>query len=142
MTDDSPVYHTLSVHLCCAKMIARFDNRSAIAKFYMSLVWSTVPDEVPLFWRYPNFLTTQCRTGGRKSRAKKQPDLFSQFNRTLTRDRQTHSHSKYPCQHSVVRVKNQHLTQTTSRSRAKCGVVLVHIIIQAVSKFRAIFLSI
>jgi len=76
------------------------------------------------------------------SHAKKQPDLFSHFNRTLTRDRQTHSHSKYPCQHSIVRVKNQHLTQTTSRSRAKCGVVLVHMIIQAVSKFRAIFLSI
>jgi len=40
--------------------------------------------EVPFFWRYLNFLKTQCTIGRRKP----QPDSFSRFNRTPTCDRQ------------------------------------------------------
>jgi len=33
---DSPVYHALSVHLSRAKLITRFDDRYAVAKFSQS----------------------------------------------------------------------------------------------------------
>ena len=33
LTDDGPVYHAVSVHLSGAKLIARFDDRYAVAKF-------------------------------------------------------------------------------------------------------------
>ena len=34
--DDGPVYHALSVHLSRAKLITRFDDRYAVAKFSKS----------------------------------------------------------------------------------------------------------
>jgi len=45
LTDDGPVYHALSVHLSRAKLITRFDDRYAVAKFSTSEVWDKVPDE-------------------------------------------------------------------------------------------------
>ena len=33
LTDDGPVYHALSVHICRAKLITRFDDQYAVAKF-------------------------------------------------------------------------------------------------------------
>ena len=36
--DDGPVYHALSVHLSRAKLITRFDDRYAVAKFSKSEV--------------------------------------------------------------------------------------------------------
>ena len=44
MTDDEPVYHTLSVHLFQAKLITRFDDRYAVAKFSKSVVEDKVPE--------------------------------------------------------------------------------------------------
>ena len=44
LTDDGPVNHAPSVHLCRAKSIARFDDRYAVAKFSMSRVSDKVPD--------------------------------------------------------------------------------------------------
>jgi len=73
LTDDGPVYHALSVHLSLAKLITRFDDRYAVAKIFMSGVREKVPEGSTLnyFWRYPNFLTTQCRIGGRKLTCRK-----------------------------------------------------------------------
>ena len=34
----------LGVHLSRAKLITRFDDRYAVAKFYKSRVWSKVPE--------------------------------------------------------------------------------------------------
>ena len=36
LTDDGPVYHALSAHLSRAKLITRFDDRYAVAKFSKS----------------------------------------------------------------------------------------------------------
>jgi len=51
LTDDSPVYHTLSVHLSPAKLITLFVDRYAVAKFSMSCVCS----KVLLFLQVPEF---------------------------------------------------------------------------------------
>ena len=45
--------------------------------------------EVPLFLEIPNFLLTQCWTGGRKLACQNQLDSFSCFDRTPTCDRRT-----------------------------------------------------
>jgi len=44
LNDDGPVYHALSVHLSRTKLITRFDDRYAVAKFSNSGVWDKVPD--------------------------------------------------------------------------------------------------
>ena len=43
LTNDSPVCHALSVHLSRAKLITRFDDQYAVAKFSKSRVCSKVP---------------------------------------------------------------------------------------------------
>ena len=57
MTDDGPVYHTLSVQLSRAKSITRLDARYAVAKFSKSRVWSKVPEGIslPLFLEIHEF---------------------------------------------------------------------------------------
>ena len=50
LTDDGPVYHALSVHLSPAKLITRFDDRYAVAKFSKSRVWSKVQEESSLIF--------------------------------------------------------------------------------------------
>ena len=61
----SSFYSHSSVHLSWAKLITRFDDGYAEAKFSKSRVWVKVPEQnaMPLLWRYPNFLSTQCRIG-------------------------------------------------------------------------------
>jgi len=68
LTDDGPVYHALSVRLSRAKLITRFDDRYAVAKFSLSPELRTkFHREVLLFLEIIEyFLLTQCRTGGRK----------------------------------------------------------------------------
>jgi len=44
VTDDGPVYQALSVHLSRAKLITRFDDRYAVAKFSKSGVYDKVPE--------------------------------------------------------------------------------------------------
>jgi len=44
---------------------------------------------VPLFWRYPNFLVTQCRIGQKKHRL----DPFPRFDTIPTCDTQTNEHT-------------------------------------------------
>jgi len=60
MTDDGPVYHALEVHLCRAKLITHFDDRSIVVKFSKSRVWDSSRGKYLYFWRYHNFLITQC----------------------------------------------------------------------------------
>ena len=55
MTDNGPVYHVLSVHLCRAKLIKRFDDRYAVAKFSKSGVWDKVPKESTFTLKIPEF---------------------------------------------------------------------------------------
>jgi len=43
-TDDGPVYYALSVHLSLAKLITRFGDPYAVAKFSKSKVWDKVPE--------------------------------------------------------------------------------------------------
>jgi len=49
--DDSPVYHALSVHLSRAKLITRFDDRYAVAKYSKSRVWSKIPEGSTLIFK-------------------------------------------------------------------------------------------
>jgi len=51
MTDDGPVYRALSIHLSPAKLITRFDDRYAMAKFSKSRVWSNVPEGSTLIFK-------------------------------------------------------------------------------------------
>jgi len=44
LIDDGPVYHALSVHLSRAKLITRFDDRYAVAKFSKSGLSDKVPE--------------------------------------------------------------------------------------------------
>jgi len=56
LTDDGPVYRALSVHLSRAKLITRFDDRYAVAKFSLSPeLGANVQREVPLFLKVPEF---------------------------------------------------------------------------------------
>ena len=72
LIDDGPVYYALSVHLCRAKSITRFDDRSAEAKFSQSRLWDKVPDgKYPDFCRYANFFKSQYRTGRKKPPSQK-----------------------------------------------------------------------
>ena len=50
LTDDGPVYHALSVHLSGAKLISRFDDRYAVAKFLSPEFRTKFQREVPLFF--------------------------------------------------------------------------------------------
>ena len=45
LTDDGPVYHALSVHLSRDKLITRFDDQYAVAKFSKSGVYEQVPEK-------------------------------------------------------------------------------------------------
>jgi len=89
MTNDGPVYHALSVHLSRAKLITRFDDRYAVAKFSKSDFRTKFQREVPLFLEITEFLLTQCRTGEGSSHAKNQLHSFIRFDRTPTCDGQT-----------------------------------------------------
>jgi len=57
LTDDGPVYHTLSVQLSRSKSITRLDARYAVAKFSKSRVWNKVPEGIslPLFLEIHEF---------------------------------------------------------------------------------------
>jgi len=50
LTDDGPVYHALSVHLCRAQLITRFDDLYAVAKFSKSGIWLKVPEKSALIF--------------------------------------------------------------------------------------------
>jgi len=53
LTDDGPVYHALIVHLSPAKLITRFDDRYAVAKFSVRRLEKKFQQEVPLFLKVP-----------------------------------------------------------------------------------------
>ena len=58
---------------CRTMSITRFD----VATFSKSGVWDKVPEGSTLiFRRYPNFLSKQCRTDGRKLPYRKKPSLI------------------------------------------------------------------
>jgi len=88
LTDDGPVYHALSVHLSRAKLITRFDDRYAVAKFFKSVV----QDKVLIFG--DNRISFQHSVGlvEGSSHAKTQLDSFSRFSRTPTCDGRTDGH--------------------------------------------------
>ena len=57
VTVDGPVYHVVSIYLCRAESISRFDDRYAKAKFLKSGVWDKVLEGSTLIsGRYPSFL--------------------------------------------------------------------------------------
>ena len=51
-------------------MITRYDDRYAVAKFSNPEFGAKQQKEVPLFWKYSNFLITQCGIGQRKPHVK------------------------------------------------------------------------
>ena len=55
LTDDGPVHHALSVHLSRAKLITRFDDRYAVAKFSKCRLGAKLQRKVPLFLKVPEF---------------------------------------------------------------------------------------
>jgi len=55
LIDDGPVYHTLSVHPSRARLITRFDDRYAVAKFSKSTDRSKVPEGSALIVQIPKF---------------------------------------------------------------------------------------
>ena len=55
MTDDGPVYHAVSVHHSRAKLITRFDDRYAVAKFSSPEFGAKFQSEVLLFLEVPEF---------------------------------------------------------------------------------------
>jgi len=56
LTDDGPVYHAVSVHLSRAKLITRFDDQYAVAKFSKSWGFRTkFQREVPLVLEITEF---------------------------------------------------------------------------------------
>jgi len=60
LTDDGPIYQALSGHLYRAKLITRFDDRYAVAKFSKSEVYDKVPAASALIFgdnRAQNFTT-------------------------------------------------------------------------------------
>ena len=70
-----------------AKLTTRFDDRYAVVKFSVRSLGKSSTGKYYCFCRYPNFLTTQCMTGRKKSpRAKYQ---IHPFDRTPTCDRHT-----------------------------------------------------
>ena len=82
-----------SMHFRRAKLITRFADRYAVAKFsqfsqVQSLEQSSRGKYLD-FWRYPNFLITLCRIGRRKLSRENQLDSFNRFDRTPTCDIQT-----------------------------------------------------
>jgi len=94
LTDDGPVYHALSVHLSRAKLITRFNDRYAVAKFLSPEFGEKFQREVPLFLKIPEF--PYCGTGRleRNSPAQNQPNSFNRFDSTPTCDiHKTHGHS-------------------------------------------------
>jgi len=60
---------------------------AAVAKFFKSSFWTKCRKEggYPYFRRYPNFITTQCRIGGRNPPCQNQLNPFS---RRFTRGRE------------------------------------------------------
>ena len=56
LTDDGSVYHALSVHLSPAKLISRFDDRYAVAKFSKSRLCSKVSEGNAIIFKVPEFL--------------------------------------------------------------------------------------
>jgi len=54
LTDDSPVYHILSVHLSQVKLITRFDDQYAVAKFSPEFR-TEFQREVPVFLEVTEF---------------------------------------------------------------------------------------
>ena len=70
---------------CRAKLITRFDDRCAEAKFSKSGVWDKVPEgsSLPLFLKIPEF---PFNTVEGSSRAKTQLDSSTRFDRTRTCD--------------------------------------------------------
>ena len=93
MTDDGPVYHALSVHLSRAKLITRFDDRYAVAKFSKSGVWDKIPEGSALIFG-DNLISFSHIVGRVKgsSQAKNQLDSFIRFTRTPTSDGRTDGH--------------------------------------------------
>jgi len=55
VTEDGPVYHTLSVHLSRTKLKTRSDDRYTVAKFSNPEFWTKFQREVPLFLELPEF---------------------------------------------------------------------------------------
>ena len=51
-----PFYHAVSVHISGDKLITRFDDRYALAKFSNSGVWDKVPEESTIILKIPEFL--------------------------------------------------------------------------------------
>jgi len=90
LTDDGPVYHPLSVHLSRAKLITRFNDRYAVAKFFKSGVQDKVREGSALIFG-DNRISFQHSVGlvEGSSHAKTQLDLFSRFSRTPTCDGRT-----------------------------------------------------
>ena len=67
LTDDCPVYHALSVHLSRGKLTTRFDDRYAVANFFLSPEFRTkFQREVPLFSVDTRISLKQCMTGREK----------------------------------------------------------------------------
>jgi len=50
LTDDGPVYHAVSDHLCRAKLTTYCDDRRSVAKFSKSKVYDKVPEENTVFF--------------------------------------------------------------------------------------------
>ena len=93
VTVDGPVYHVVSIYLCRAESISRFDDRYAEAKFLKSGVWDKVLEGSTLIsGRYPSFLTKQYRKGERKLPCQNRLNSFRpiRFDRTPTCDRHRH----------------------------------------------------
>jgi len=78
------------MHFRRAELITHFADRYAVAKFsqVQSLEQSSRGKYLD-FWRYPNFLITLCRTGGRKLPRQKPARFVQPFRYTPTCDIQT-----------------------------------------------------
>ena len=55
LTDDGPDYHAVSVHHSRAKLITRFDDRYAVAKFSKSGVQDKAPEGSALILEITEF---------------------------------------------------------------------------------------
>ena len=98
---------TLSVHLSRAKLITRFDDRYAVAKFSKSGVLDKVPEGSVLIFG-DNRISFKHSVAWIKgsSHAENQLDSFSRFDRTPTCDRQTDEDTGpwlVPRMHSIAR---------------------------------------
>ena len=94
MTDDGPVYHALSVHLSRAKLITRFDDLLAVAKFSKSGVYKKVSEGSTLIF-VDTWISLKHSVGlvERSPHAKTQIISSIRFDRTPTCDRHRHGHT-------------------------------------------------